>query len=1060
MRSAFVSHSTKDDYYVAELESLLRAAGFDDVFNDVSSIKPDEQFWPEIERGIGACDTLFVVITAASNDSDWVKREVECARRLGKKVVPLWVEDCPVPAIFQGRDVIDLRPRTRQARRIDISRIGKYAPAELIGREAETKILTDAWGQAVRAESNRPHVLTFVALGGEGKTSLVAKWAASLADDNWPGCDAVFAWSFYSQGTREQTAVSSDLFLTEALTFFGDAAMAGSAQGAFEKGRRLAQLVGERRALLILDGLEPLQYAPTSPTPGELKDQGLRALLKGLAATSHGLCVVTTRYALPDLRAYLGGTVREEKLARLARAAGVQLLKAHGVIGSDRRNLPLHDGDANSELVSEFEKLVEDVKGHALTLNLLGTYLRDAHAGDIRKRDLVKLEEADAEEQGGHAFHVMDAYVRWLESGTGVPPVNSPGSHGQDARATQNGQRALALLRLMGLFDRPATADCLAALWQAPAIPGLTEPLIGLSGAQRNLSLKRLEDAKLLTVNRDASGTLISLDAHPLLREYFAEKLKSSPLPPREESGAPTTEKTLDASKRHAAAEPSAHLAERDGYSAWREAHRRLYEHLCASTQEGDQPTLEALQPLYQAVAHGCQAGLQQEACDKVFNDRILRGDTYYSSTELGALGSDLGAVACFFETSWRRIAPALLDATQTWLLNEAGFGLRALGRLSEAREPMRAGLNMGVKAENWKAATRSASNLSELELTLGEIAAAVRDAEHSVTYADRSKNRFWQVANRTTHADALHQAGRRVEAEARFREAEHMQAEDQPNYPLLYLLEGFVYCDLLLVEGERAAWQNVVQGFSPSTRTKSETGTPREERTPDELKLGTTLAALRPVSERAAQTLKIAERKVRLLDIALDHLTLGRAALYAAILESPSPSPLNLYGEATGGGQTATGEGGPAPGHTARLHLPPSALEHIESAVSGLRHSGRSDILPHALLTRAWQRSLTGALTSAQAGPDSAQSDLDEAWEIAERGPMRLHMADIHLHRARLFGMSNDECRMTNGEPLKYPWESPEKDLAEARKLIVACGYGRRIPELEDAEKALKGMG
>jgi hypothetical protein len=82
-------------------------------------------------------------------------------------------------------------------------------------------------------------VLTFVALGGEGKTSLVAKWAADLAHQGWPGCDAVFAWSFYSQGTREQVAASSDLFLNEALTFFGDAAMADSAQGAYDKGRRL-----------------------------------------------------------------------------------------------------------------------------------------------------------------------------------------------------------------------------------------------------------------------------------------------------------------------------------------------------------------------------------------------------------------------------------------------------------------------------------------------------------------------------------------------------------------------------------------------------------------------------------------------------------------------------------------------------------------------------------------------------------------------------------------------------------------------------------------------------
>ena len=118
----------------------------------------------------------------------------------------------------------------------DISRILKYAPIDLIGREAETKILDDAWLKVRRAESPRLNVLTFVALGGEGKTSLVAKWAADLAAQDWPGCDAVFAWSFYSQGTREQTAVSSDLFLTEALTFFGDEAMAKSAAGAFDKG--------------------------------------------------------------------------------------------------------------------------------------------------------------------------------------------------------------------------------------------------------------------------------------------------------------------------------------------------------------------------------------------------------------------------------------------------------------------------------------------------------------------------------------------------------------------------------------------------------------------------------------------------------------------------------------------------------------------------------------------------------------------------------------------------------------------------------------------------------
>ena len=81
------------------------------------------------------------------------------------------------------------------------------------------------------------------------------------------------------------------------------------------------------------------------------------------------------------------------------------------------------------------------------------------------------------------------------------------------------------------------------------------------------------------------------------------------------------------------------------------------------------------------------------------------------------------------------------------------------------------------------------------------------------------------------------------------------------------------------------------------------------------------------------------------------------------------------------------------------------------------------------------------------------ARLKLDEAWEIAERGPMPLFMADIHLHRARLFGVRNAECGVGNEEGEAYPWESAEHDLAEARRLIFKHGYLRRKEELEDAE-------
>jgi tetratricopeptide (TPR) repeat protein len=854
------------------------------------------------------------------------------------------------------RPTADVTSAAPHSVRVDISRIDKYAPAELIGREAELKILSDAWQQAVNGEKKRPYILTFVALGGEGKTSLVAKWAADLAYQGWPGCDPAFAWSFYSQGTSEKTQASSDSFLKEGLLFFGDVEMANSAASSFDKGRRLARLVGERRALLILDGVEPLQYAPTSPTGSELKDQGVAALLKALASNNHGLCVVTTRYSIPDLRNFWQTTAPEIKLKSLSIEASVALLRRLGVKGT--RN--------------EFEQLVHDVKGHALTLNLLGSYLRDAHAGDIRKRDLVKLEEADAEEQAGHAFHVMDAYVKSLKD------------------EGEKGTRALSVLRLLGLFDRPATADCLNALWSGEEIGGLTGPLIGVGEAQRNITLRRLEDANLITVNRQkGSETLVSLDAHPLLREYFATRVR----------------------------------AELRG--AWRAAHRRVYEHLRDNTHEGGEPTLEDLQPLYQAVVHGCQAGLQEETFDEVYLSRIARRNEFYSARKLGAFGAELGAVTSFFEVPFKRVDRRLgKHWIHAGLFNQAASYLRALGRLNEALAPMRVAGQMDVETETWDGAAASYSNLSELELTLGELDLALGDVEKSVTYADRSGDAFSRKARRARVADTLHQAGRRSEAEKLFQEAEEIHAQSQAAGPQLYSLSGFQYCDFLLAVPERAAWQRTLECGDLSALSGGDllaAGRPPNaaEDSGDESPYSTTLHA---VSRRATIALKIVLNGSRaLLDIALNHLTLGRAALYAFVFDRTS------------------------------LGNQQSAIQNVTPAVEGLRRAGTQHRFPPGLLTRAWLRFLIGTRT----GPESAQEDLDEAWEIAERGPMRLFMADIHLYRARLFHAVKP-----------YPWNKfadgregrgAKEDLADARKLIEKCGYWRRKEELEDAEEAAK---
>ena len=252
------------------------------------------------------------------------------------------------------------------------------------------------------------------------------------------------------------------------------------------------------------------------------------------------------------------------------------------------------------------------------------------------------------------------------------------------------------------------------------------------------------------------------------------------------------------------------------------------------------------------------------------------------------------------------------------------------------------------------------------------------------MTYADQSKDEIRKINMRECYADALHQAGRLDDADSLFREAVRMQGTG-----LQFV--GFKYCELLLRAPELAAWRRI-----QSLEVRHQ-----------ESKL---LKACREVSRHAVQALQILEKvgDQGLINNGLGQLTLARAALFEMI-----------FGKA----------------EIQRV------ISEVKVAVSRLRDAGVQDHLIRGCLTRSQVRFLSGELR----GPESAASDLDEVWEIAERGPMRLHMADIHLYRARLF------FREAN-----YPWESPEKDLAEARKLIEQCGYWRREEELEDAEEAI----
>ena len=420
---------------------------------------------------------------------------------------------------------------------------------------------------------------------------------------------------------------------------------------------------------------------------------------------------------------------------------------------------------------------------HALSVSLLGNLMHRRYDGDIRQRDRIPelLDPESVDKDSHQAFKVMQAYERWFSE--------------DEQYSTE-----LALLRLLGLFDHPIEQSVLEILRQAQ-IPQLTECIKPNAWHSAIAALR--DDHHLLAQANDPKDD--QLDCHPLIRAYFARQLQNQ--------------------------QPV----------AWRNAHTKLYDYYKNLPNKEQPDTLEEMQPLFRAVAHGCAAGLHQRALDEVYYPRIQRsGRENYLCNRLGAFGDDLTTLAHFFTTPWHTPAAGLTENDKAVTLNWAGFRLRALGRLREAQQPMRASEDMAIEQKYWKNAASGASSLSELQLTLGEVASAVASGKRSVEHAERSEDLFSRMFTRTTHADALHQYGELDAALKLFQAAEELQKQEQPEYPQLYSLWGFRYCDLLLALGENSQ-----------------------------------------VLQRAQQTLTcVTNAGLGLLTVALDRLSLGRAHL------------------------------------------------------------------------------------------------------------------------------------------------------------------------------------
>lgn len=809
---------------------------------------------------------------------------------------------------------------------VDIAHLPETAYERLVGRDLPLSALSKAW------RGSKTNVLSLVAEGGAGKSALLNEWLSRLQADEYPGADAVLGWSFYSQGSKER-ATSAEGFLDWALEKL---AIKIGTTNVVAKGEAIADEIARRPILLALDGVEPLQHGP-GPQLGQLKDMGVRSLLRRLAVlpspTVRGLIVLTSRLPIQDIARWKSTTAKIINIERLSSQAGVILLRDNGAWGTDR----------------EMAAAVREFDGHPLALGLLATLIRETKLGDIRRRDHLAAWVQDEENaRHGHAKRVMRSYEKeWLQS----QPL------------------LLSLLGVVGLFDHPATSDCLQALRSTPAIEGLTDQLSTVDSDTLARAVARLREVRLLApMDETEKG---GLDAHPLVREWFGEQLR------------------------------------RRNEAAWRAAHRRIYEHLRRSTEEGAAPTLESLAPLYQAVPHGCKAGLHQETLDSIYFDRICRRlpngtPQLYALFKLGAIGSELAAISWFFERPYDKPIPTLSRDDQSWILSHAAYCLRSQGRFSEAVSAQRAALSMDVEDSSWENASINASHISQSELLVGQVSAAVATAVTAVSYADQAKRPFQVIVSRTAHAAALHAAGKREDAEYQFLDAEKRQRQWQPAFPVLYSVQGYRYYDLLIGRGY---WEIV--------------------------------------RERARQNLSWESPSDALHERALVRLLLGRAnvgfALERVVQRVNFSQACDDVDE---------------------------ARERLDDAVDGLRSAGQVSYIPWGLIARAalfrslgdWDRASRDLLEVeeiAASGPmrlfrcdvalERARIDCARVEAFA---PLRGMLAGRNPARPQ---------KLTKSRKLELKQEV-KVNLQAAADHIKFCGYHRRGEELAELQAVLRG--
>jgi hypothetical protein len=102
----FFSYARANSEFVLELAKDLRAAGAN-LWLDQLDIAPGERWDQSIQESLAKCETVLVILSPESVDSQNVMDEVSFALEEGKQVLPVLHKSCEIPFRLRRLQHID-----------------------------------------------------------------------------------------------------------------------------------------------------------------------------------------------------------------------------------------------------------------------------------------------------------------------------------------------------------------------------------------------------------------------------------------------------------------------------------------------------------------------------------------------------------------------------------------------------------------------------------------------------------------------------------------------------------------------------------------------------------------------------------------------------------------------------------------------------------------------------------------------------------------------------------------------------------------------------------------